>query len=265
MLQVFQRHVASVSEDIASVCSKCFMCFRRLMQAFFYLDVAHVSHICCKSTFEVFKLFQSYVAISVFMLQVASVLSGCCIYFTHMLQVYILNVSFASDICCIQVFHVASVSCFRGMFKDSHYYNNLYGGGHFGFLEASKATASVQRPSLMRRPCCPPRLIKRKKKTPLTSPPSPSMRRCLHHPHRTARTAGSGLPLPGSGRPAPDLDAYRCIKPPSSGSGRTPPDLVARRRIHVDLPLELAEPASNPSEHAAPAASLRRWSLGYTR
>jgi hypothetical protein len=30
----------------------------------------------------------------------------------HMLQVYVLNVSFASDVCCIQVFHVASISCF---------------------------------------------------------------------------------------------------------------------------------------------------------
>ena len=34
-----------------------------------------------------------------------------------MLQVYVSNVSPASDLCYIQVFHVASVSCFRGMFK----------------------------------------------------------------------------------------------------------------------------------------------------
>ena len=78
------------------------------------MDVAYVSHICCKSMFE---MFQSYIVISVFILQVVSVLSGCCICFTHMLQVYVLNVSSASDLCCIQVFHVASVSCFRGMFR----------------------------------------------------------------------------------------------------------------------------------------------------
>jgi hypothetical protein len=36
-----------------------------------------------------------------------------------MLQVYILNVSSASDLCCIQVFHVTSVLCFRDMFRES--------------------------------------------------------------------------------------------------------------------------------------------------
>ena len=50
-----------------------------------------------------FRLFQSYVAASILMLQVVSVLSGCCICFTHMLQVYVLNVSSVSDICCIQM------------------------------------------------------------------------------------------------------------------------------------------------------------------
>ena len=74
----------------------------------FYTYVAIV----CSKCFNCFSL---YVAISVFMLQVASVLSGCCIYFIHMLQVHVPNVSFASDLCCIQVFHVASVSCFRGI------------------------------------------------------------------------------------------------------------------------------------------------------
>ena len=52
------------------------------------------------------------------MLQVVSVLSGYCIYFTHMLQVYVPNVSSASDLCSLQVFHVASVSCLRGMFRE---------------------------------------------------------------------------------------------------------------------------------------------------
>jgi hypothetical protein len=38
---------------------------------------------------------------------------------THMLQVYVPNVSSASDLCCIQVFNVACVSCFRGLFRES--------------------------------------------------------------------------------------------------------------------------------------------------
>ena len=58
-----------------------------------------------------FQLFQSYVAISVFMLQIENVLSECCICFTHMLQVYVLDVSSIFDVCCIQVFHVARVLC----------------------------------------------------------------------------------------------------------------------------------------------------------
>ena len=31
--------------------------------------------------------------------------------FTHMLQVYVSDVSSVLDVCCIQVFHVARVSC----------------------------------------------------------------------------------------------------------------------------------------------------------
>jgi hypothetical protein len=55
------------------------------------------------------QLFQSYVGISVLMLQFASVLSGWYICFTHMLQLYVLNVSSISVVCCIQVFHVSEV------------------------------------------------------------------------------------------------------------------------------------------------------------
>jgi hypothetical protein len=62
------------------------------------------------------------------MLQVVSVLSGCCICFTHKLQVYVLNVSSASDVCCIQVFHIASVSCFRCMFRESWEHGSDAGG-----------------------------------------------------------------------------------------------------------------------------------------
>jgi hypothetical protein len=103
MLQAFVPNVSSAFPDVYNKCA--------------YFDVAYVSHICCKSMFEKFQPFQSYVAISVLMLQVASVLYGCCICFTHRLQVYVQNVSSASDVCCIQVFYVESVSCFRGMFR----------------------------------------------------------------------------------------------------------------------------------------------------
>jgi len=92
MLQVFHMDVVKLDQDVAHV-----------------VYVASVSEVCCKSLFKMFLLFQSYIAASVFMLQVASVLSGCCICFTHMLQVYVPNVSYVSDVCCIQVFHVASV------------------------------------------------------------------------------------------------------------------------------------------------------------
>jgi hypothetical protein len=98
MSQVFQRLVASVySKGFISCCKR------------FDLDVAYVSYICYKSMFQMFQLFQSYVAVSVFMLQVTSVLSGSCICFIRMLQMYVINVSSASDVCCIQVFHVSDV------------------------------------------------------------------------------------------------------------------------------------------------------------
>ena len=64
-------------------------------------DVAHVAmaiHVCCKCMFQMFHLFQTYVA---------SVLSGCCICCSRyilMLQVYIFNVSPVSDVCCSKCF-----------------------------------------------------------------------------------------------------------------------------------------------------------------
>jgi hypothetical protein len=66
-------HTYMLQEHVLDVCCKRFD-----------LDVAYVSHICCKSMFEMFQPFQSYVEIRVFMLQVVSVLSRCCIGFTHM-------------------------------------------------------------------------------------------------------------------------------------------------------------------------------------
>ena len=54
-----------------------------------YLDVVYVAlaiHVCCKYMFQIFQLFPTYVA---------SVLSGyciCCTGYTRMLQVYVSNV-----------------------------------------------------------------------------------------------------------------------------------------------------------------------------
>jgi hypothetical protein len=56
----------------------------------YVLNVSVVSFLCCSKYFRV-----------------ASVLSGCCIWFTHILQVHVSNVLSASDLCCIKVFHVA--------------------------------------------------------------------------------------------------------------------------------------------------------------
>jgi hypothetical protein len=116
----------------------------------FHMDVAYdaiVSKACCKRLFKVFRLFQmcvvsffiwmlhmfhTYVAKSIFQMfsavsflcyskcfYIASVLSRCCICLTYMLQVYIPNVLSTLDLCCIQVVYVASVSCFKGIFRES--------------------------------------------------------------------------------------------------------------------------------------------------
>jgi hypothetical protein len=80
LLQVFVQNILSV--------------FRRMLQPFFIWMLHHVSHICCNS---VFQLFQSYVAASGFMLQVA-----------------ILDVSCVSRICCkcmFQIFHLCLDVC----------------------------------------------------------------------------------------------------------------------------------------------------------
>jgi hypothetical protein len=116
---MFERYIASVSYGYCKSSLGCCICYKRLFKMFhlfldvcckhFYLDIAYVSHLCCKGLFEMFQLFQSYVEISVFMLPFAIVLFGCCICFTHMLQLYIPNVSSVSVVCCIQEFHVSEV------------------------------------------------------------------------------------------------------------------------------------------------------------
>jgi hypothetical protein len=70
---MFQRYVVSVSMDVAKVDRD-------------VLYVAMVVHVCCKSLFQMFHLFFKR------MLQVC--LSRCCICFTHMLQVFYLDVAY---------------------------------------------------------------------------------------------------------------------------------------------------------------------------
>jgi hypothetical protein len=106
---VFHMDIAKLDRDVAYVVSisepcckhlfKMFHLFQTYVASVFDVDVAHISHTYCKSMFKIFLLFHSYAAISVFMLQVASILSRCCIYFTHMMSVYVLNVLSTSDIC----------------------------------------------------------------------------------------------------------------------------------------------------------------------
>jgi hypothetical protein len=95
--------LAKVDQDVAYVAyfCKCFQLyvarvlkkyFKNMLQQVFYVDVAYLSHICCKYFIGMLHMFHTYVA---------TVFS---------------NVSSMSDICCIQVFHVASVS--RGKVGD---------------------------------------------------------------------------------------------------------------------------------------------------
>jgi energy-converting hydrogenase Eha subunit C len=67
MLQVFHMDVVKVDRDVAYVASVLEACCKRLFEMFhlfqmyvasiLYLDVAHISHICCKSMFKMFQLF----------------------------------------------------------------------------------------------------------------------------------------------------------------------------------------------------------------
>jgi hypothetical protein len=69
MLQMFHMDVAKVDADVAYV--------------------AMVVNVCCKHLFQMFHLF--------FPMYVASVLSRCCICFTHMLQVFYLDAAYVHN------------------------------------------------------------------------------------------------------------------------------------------------------------------------
>jgi hypothetical protein len=92
---MLQASVLNVSSAFLDICCKCA-----------YLEFAYVSHICCKSMFEIFQLFQSYVAIGVFMLQPAIVF----IWMLHMFHRYVASVYSKCFICFRLVLH-SSVSC----------------------------------------------------------------------------------------------------------------------------------------------------------
>jgi hypothetical protein len=140
MLQVFLSECyicCSGYTYVAGLCSKCFICFRRMLQ-----EVLS----CCKCFMSrhrrspqanavpvcAIRMLQKYLWMS-HMLQwlytcVASIYSKCFIYFRHMLQVllfgcciccsgythtlqaYVPNISFALDVCYRKCFHVASAS-----------------------------------------------------------------------------------------------------------------------------------------------------------
>jgi hypothetical protein len=57
MLQSVRGHVAAVSEACYKRLFKIFYLFQMYVTSVFYLDVAYVSHISCKSMFEMFQLF----------------------------------------------------------------------------------------------------------------------------------------------------------------------------------------------------------------
>jgi hypothetical protein len=75
---------------VASVCSKCFICFSDICCKYVYLDVAYVSHICCKVFYldiahafaMTFKCFQVF--LQAFQTYVSSISSA----FRHMLQIF---------------------------------------------------------------------------------------------------------------------------------------------------------------------------------
>jgi hypothetical protein len=58
-----QQYVPNVLALSVLCCAKCFF-----MLQLFYLDVAYVSHTCCKHMSQIFYLFQMYVALECFML-----------------------------------------------------------------------------------------------------------------------------------------------------------------------------------------------------
>ena len=98
MLQVFHMHVASV-------CLKCFICSRCMLQSFLFWMLHMFSHICCKQydlkCFSGFSLMLQQVVLccKCYILDVSCVPHTCC---KCILQIFHLF----SDVCCIQMFFI---------------------------------------------------------------------------------------------------------------------------------------------------------------
>jgi hypothetical protein len=105
-----------MKEHVANLCFKCFRCFIGMLQVF-HMDIAKVDqdvayvamviHICCKLMFSMFYLFFRR------MLQVC--LFGCYICFTHMLQVFYLDLTYVLQ--WFQVFFRCFCKRFRCIFQ----------------------------------------------------------------------------------------------------------------------------------------------------
>jgi hypothetical protein len=83
---------------VTSVCFKCFRCFRGMLQLFQMnftkvdrnvVYVAMAVHVCYKGLFSMFDL-------CFWMYCLQACLSGCCIRFTHMLQVFCLGIAYVA-------------------------------------------------------------------------------------------------------------------------------------------------------------------------
>jgi hypothetical protein len=112
---VFMLQVSSVLSGccicfhtyVASLYYRYFICFRCMLHAFWsgccICFHTYVAIVCSK----MFPRFQSSVAVSVFMLQVSSVLSGCCICF----HTYVVSVYYKCFICFRRMLHSSILYC----------------------------------------------------------------------------------------------------------------------------------------------------------
>jgi hypothetical protein len=113
-------NVVKVDQDVAHVAyflqEFSLVCFDKMFHLFQTYDAASVLSGCYIGFTHMLQVvLHTYCKCFIWILHmfythIGSVLSGCCICFTYMLQQYVSNVSSVSDVCCIQVFYVVSVS-----------------------------------------------------------------------------------------------------------------------------------------------------------
>jgi hypothetical protein len=105
--------------NVAHACFECFRCFVHMFQVL-HADVAKVdqdvayvamiAHVCCKCLFPMFHLF-------FFRRMLQMCLSGCCICFTYILQVFYLDVAYVCNclscvFACVSGAYYECFSCF---------------------------------------------------------------------------------------------------------------------------------------------------------